>query len=205
MAHKIQQAFHRHYYRRLEAALALTLLVIIALFLLFPRFEVVRREKIKFIGTAITVEEIPVTRQIGAQKPPVRPAVPIPSDDITMPEDITIDDTELDLSRGSSIAGSGLIFEPVQIIQPRPLFEVIPEYPEELQKKGIEGTVKLSLHIDANGSVINVIVIENSTGSEACANAARVAALKGRYIPAKKDGQPTDLWITRTYTFGLQK
>lgn len=186
-------------------SLVVTLLGMILLFSLFPKVKVNRPERIKIISSAITVEEIPVTRQVGAMKPPARPAVPIPSDDIALPDDITIDDTELDFSSASTISGSGLIPEPVQIIQPRPIFEVIPEYPEELQKKGIQGTVKLSLHIDANGRVIHVIVIENSTGSDACANAAREAAIKGRYIPAKKDGQPTDLWITRTYTFGLQK
>jgi len=205
LAQKIQKAFHDRYQRRLEAATVVALGLVISIFVLFPRLKVVRPAKIKFIGTAIVVDEIPVTRQFGAQKPPPRPAVPIPSDDIAIPDDITIDDTELNFSTAASTSGSGLIFEPIRIEQPRPIFEVIPEYPEELQKKGIEGTVKLSLHVDVAGRVINVIVIENTTGSDLCAKAAQEAALKGRYIPAKKDGQPTDLWITRTYTFGLQK
>jgi len=63
----------------------------------------------------------------------------------------------------------------------------------------------LHLHIDKSGQVINVVILENTTESTRCANAAKEAARKGRYIPAKKNGEPTDLWITRTYTFGLQK
>ena len=157
------------------------------------------------IGTVLTVEDIPITRQGTPRKPPPRPVVPIPSEDDLIPDDVTIEDTELTYESFSLSSGSGVPLGQINIFQPRPIFEVIPEYSEDLQKKGIEGAVKLHLHIDRTGRVINVVVLENTTGSSVCANAAKEAALKGRYIPAKKDGKPTDLWISRTYTFGLQK
>jgi len=179
------------------------------LFLIFPRIKVEKPSKIKGIGTAITIEDIPITRQGPARKPPPRPVVPISSEDDIIPDDVTIDATELTFENFSLSPGSGSgtepTLEPINIFQPRPIFEVIPEYSEELQKKGVEGVIKLHLHIDQTGQVVDVIVLENTTGSSVCANAAEEAALKGRYIPAKKDGKPTDFWISRTYTFGLQK
>ncbi len=193
------------YQRVLEKSTIIALILVILIFLMFPRIKVDHPLKMKPLGTSLNFEEIPVTRQGLARKPPPRPVVPIPSEDDVIPNDVTIEDTDLNLDSFSSSSGSGSTLEQITIFQPRPIFEVIPEYPEELQKKGVEGIVKLHLHIDPNGRVIDVIVLENTTNNEVCANAAKVAALKGRYIPAKKDEKTTDLWITRTYTFGLQK
>lgn len=191
----------------IEKASIIALLLVILLFLLFPRIKIRPSVKAEKVITSLTVENIPITRQSTPGKPPPKPVVPIPSEDDLIPDDVTIEDTELTFERllFSSGQGAGDIIGSLQILQPRPIFEVIPEYSEELQKKGIQGVVKLHLHIDQSGQVIDVMVLENSSGSDICANAARSAALKGRYLPAKKNGAPIDLWITRTYTFGLQK
>lgn len=194
------------YQLNLEKASILALLLVILLFILFPKIRINNPVEREGTGTALTVEDIPITRQASPRKPPPRPVVPIPSEDELFPEDITIQDTELTFETYSSLEGSGRrALEQFDVIQPRPVFEVIPEYSEELQKKGIEGRVKLHLHVDKTGQVINVVILENTTESTLCANAAKEAAMKGRYIPAKRNGEPTDLWITRTYTFGLQK
>jgi TonB family protein len=205
LSNQIKNSPHEQYQILLEKSTILALLLVIILFLIFPKIKVDKPIEMKRIGTVLTLEEIPVTRQGSARKPPPRPVVPIPSEDDIIPDDVTIDDTELSFENFASTLGSGSALEPISIFQPRPIFEVIPEYSEDLQKKGIEGVVKLHLHIDQSGQVIDVIILENTTGSAVCANAAKEAALKGRYIPAKKDDKPTDLWIARTYTFGLQK
>lgn len=193
------------YQNALERSTIITLILVILIFFIFPRIKVTKPSKIVTIGTSLTVENIPITRQGSPRKPPPRPVVPIPSEDDIIPDDVTIEDTELTFENFSLSSGSGAPLGQIDIFQPRPIFEVIPEYSEELQKKGIEGLVQLHLHIDQTGRVIDVIVLENTTGSSECAKAATEAALKGRYIPAKKDGKPADLWIARTYTFGLQK
>ena len=189
----------------IEKATILSFCLVILLFLLFPRYKIQRQKPIATIITSLQVEDIPLTRQGAPRQPPPRPVIPIASEDEFYPDDITIEDTEFTFDDYSLAEGSGLATGRIEIFQPRPIFEVIPEYSEELQKQGIEGIVKLHLHIDQFGLVVEVIVLENSTGSAVCANAAKSAALKGRYVPAKKNGQPADLWITRTYTFGLQK
>ena len=189
----------------LEKATILALCLVILIFFLFPQFEIQRQIPIATIITSIQVEDIPITKQGTPRQPPPRPVIPIASEDEFYPEDITIDDTELSFDDLSLAEGLGLAIGRIEIFQPRPVFEVIPEYSEELQKRGIEGIVKLHLHIDQFGHVVDAIVLENTTGSNVCANAAKSAALKGRYVPARKNGQPADLWIIRTYTFGLQK
>jgi TonB family protein len=189
----------------LERATILSFCLVILLFLLFPRYKIQRQKPVATIITSLHVEDIPLTRQGAPRQPPPRPVIPIASEDEFYPDDITIEDTELSFDDYTLGEGSSSALRGTEIFQPRPIFEVIPEYSEELQKQGIEGIVKLHLHIDQFGRVIEVIVLENSTSSAVCANAAKSAALKGRYVPAKKNGQPAELWITRTYTFGLQK
>ncbi len=197
--------FRDQYQVNFEKALILALILVILLFLIFPRIKISQSIEIKGIGTSLTIEDIPITQQGSPRKPPPRPVVPIPSEDDLIPEDVTIEDTELTFEDFSLPQGLGTMIGQINIFQPRPIFEVIPEYSEDLQKKGIEGIVKLHLHIDQSGRVIEVVILENTTGSVVCANAAKDAAIKGRYIPAKKNGKPTNLWILRTYTFGLQK
>ncbi len=205
LSNKNKNPLREQYQIVLQKATVFALVLVIILFVLFPKIKVGNPIKIEGIGTALTVEDIPITRHGTLRKPPPRPVVPIPSEDDLIPDDVTIEDTELTFESFAQSSGSGTAVGQINIFQPRPIFEVIPEYSEDLQKKGIEGLIKLHLHIDQTGQVIDVIILDNTTGSSACAKAAKEAALKGRYIPAKKDGKPTDLWIARTYTFGLQK
>ncbi len=205
MSKKIKNSPGEQYQLLLEKSTILALILVIILFIIFPKIKVGKPIKTPGIGTALTLEDIPITKQGTLRKPPPRPVVPIPSEDDLIPDDVTIEDTELTFETFAQSSGSGALLGEINIFQPRPIFEVIPEYSEDLQKKGIEGLVKLHLHIDQTGNVIDVVILENTTGSPVCARAAKEAALKGRYIPAKKNDKPTDIWIARTYTFGLQK
>ena len=205
MSIKVKNSPSEQYQIVLEKSTILALILVIILFLIFPNIKVGKPNKTEGLGTALTLEDIPITRQGTLRKPPPRPVIPIPSEDDLIPDDVTIEDTELTFENLAQSSGAGTPLGQINIFQPRPIFEVIPEYSEDLQKKGIEGLVKLHLHVDQTGKVIDVIILENTTGSSVCARAAKEAALKGRYIPAKKDGKPADLWIARSYTFGLQK
>lgn len=192
------------YKLNLERSTIIVLCLLIVLFIMFPHFNLEKKDADKVVVATIVAEDIPITHQGAYRKPPLKPAVPIPSEDVLFPEDVTIEETEINYDLPSQQLGTGLPGQ-VAIFQPRPIFEVIPEYSEELQKKGVQGLVKLHIHINEAGSVDEVVILENTTGSSSCAKAAQEAAMKGRYIPARKSGEPTDLWITRTYTFGIQK
>jgi TonB family protein len=61
------------------------------------------------------------------------------------------------------------------------LTRVEPEYPEELQKRSIGGTVRLKVTIAANGSVQNAELLG---GNPVLGDAAMVAVAKWKYAPA---------------------
>lgn len=149
----------------------------------------------------ITVENIPLTRQAQVKPPPPKPTVPIPSDDESIPEDVTIEVTDLpDIFFDDGVPD----FTGLRITPPKPIAWRFPEYPEDEKKKGVHGIVKLSLHIDNTGKVIEVIVLDNTTNSSKCAEAAVEAAYGSRFFPAKENGEAVDTWISQPFRFDVK-
>jgi len=150
----------------------------------------------------IQVNEIPMTRQGVRRPPPPKPALPIPSEEDIIPDDATIEPTTLDLTVASTEepgeVGGG-------ISQPRPLAFVFPQYPEEERKKGVRGVVKVSLEINEEGRVASAMVIENTTGSALCADAALRAALATRFRPARDANGPVTSWLILPYRFDYRR
>lgn len=158
---------------------------------------------------AVMVEHVPVTLQGKRKPPPPRPAVPVPSDNDEIPAEETIEPIDLDYyADNGADGGAGIgdvgIGGPTQV-PPRPIAWVIPEYPKKVRKKGIKGEVKVSIEIDVTGRVIDAVVIENTTGSELCAQSAIKAALASRFIPARENGKPKKDWLIMPYRFDLSK
>lgn len=192
--------------RNLEKGLIFSLLITISVFVLSKRISLQHSFGSKIAIPAIIVEDIPKTRQGIPQKPPERPTIPIPVESDVIPEDAVIEPTDpnfnLDFGHPPEQSGAGSA-EPD--IQPRPIAEVFPEYPEEDLKKGVEGFVKLFLQVDKKGSVVKTVVLDNTTGSKRCADAASEAALKSRFFPARKNNKAVVAWITKIYTFSAAK
>jgi len=97
-----------------------------------------------------------------------------------------------------------------------PIYQVRPEYPEQLRAQGIEGQVVLKLTVDESGFVQDVVVdetiaIENgrrATGSEFKSfDRQAVAAVKRyRYAPRYSSGQPQKTSdVTAKITFALRQ
>jgi TonB family protein len=193
------------YRRRFEVGLIVALSLSVTVFYLMHDWQMIVPQP-KIEPVVLTVENIPQTRQPGARRqPPPRPALPIPSENEAIPEDATIAPTTLDLSIGP-IAAAG-DFDGIgggQTIPPRPLAFVVPEYPEEDRRKEIRGEVKVSLEIDVAGKVVKAIVIENTTGSPRCAEAALRAALASRFLPARNARGPVQYWLIQPYRFDFQ-
>ncbi len=191
----------QNYLKLLETGYVVALLLITVLFHLKP-FRIHHIPEIKRIPVNIVVQDIPVTRQGVFKPPPPKPAVPIPSEDENIPSDETIEVTELNFDN-SPLSMNGYQGASHQFIAARPVAEVIPEYPEEEYKKKVTGLVKLQVLIDKNGRVQDVVIVENTTGSTACARSAREAAFKCRYLPAREGSKPVASWTIRVITFEI--
>lgn len=193
------------YALNLKRALVVTLVSLNLMILFAPGLEVTRDEP-ALPRVLINAENVPRTRQTRRQPPPPKPTVPVPSDDEAIPDDVTIEETDLKYTTIFDFEiGDAPAFAGIKITPPRPIAWVFPEYPDEEKKKGAQGVVKLSIHIDEKGKVTEVVVLDNSTGSEKCQEAAVAAAYGSRFYPAKEGNREIDYWITQPYRFDLKK
>lgn len=74
-------------------------------------------------------------------------------------------------------------------------------YPDSAYRNGIEGNVTLQALIGKDGSVEKVEVLKSNYDifKDAAINAMR----REKFIPAKQNGTPIRIWITRTINFRL--
>ena len=194
------------YYRiAIKKSLIIALSLLIILLLLYPTYNP-KNVKKKIVHINIVVEDIPITKQGIYRPPPPKPAIPIPTEEESVPEDETIEETNLNFDVSPFISsGTYEGFGSLSYIPPRPVAEVIPEYPKGDYKKGITGTVKLHVKINSNGKVVDVVVLENTTSSNRCAEAAMKAAYQCRYIPARRGNKTISCWTTRLIKFDIPK
>ena len=192
----------RDYETRVEKALILSLVLLIVFFVAFKQVRIQRPKPTPVSLKAISVEEVPATRQGARRPPPKRPAVPIPSESEDLPEDETIEQTTLEegsgeqASQGTSVGVGGEVF-----YLPRTIRDVIPEYPEKLRGK-VKGVVRLMLEVGPDGRVRKVLVAENTTGSEVLEKAAVKAAKQCLFWPPRdRNGRPVSVWVPKLYRF----
>ncbi len=101
--------------------------------------------------------------------------------------------------------GSGVGLSRMVLSPPRPIVESFPEYPQSARKAKAQGVVELRVKVDETGKVVQVIVLNNATQNEACAQAAINAAFRSRYRPAQTAAGPDTAWIVRPYRFSLNQ
>jgi TonB family protein len=77
-----------------------------------------------------------------------------------------------------------------------------PEYPAEVRDRGVEGDVILLVYIDEYGRVRNIFV-QSSPGEPALEEAAKEAAYRCEFEPAKKNGEPIGVWYSLVMQFRL--
>mgnify|MGYP002742244847 FL=1 len=96
----------------------------------------------------------------------------------------------------SGRAGGGSIVDGGYIGLPNP------PYPPMSQDEGEEGTVKLEVIVEANGSVSSARVTKSS-GHKRLDNAALNAAKKARYAPKQVDGSPVRTKFKTSFDFRI--
>ena len=180
-------------------------LLVISNFLIFPRFlntlefEDVDRVIIENI-------DIPQTQQIDNTPPPVRPSIPVPSDDEDIADDLTLDELDFDDFNLDAPppppSGPKVIFIPYDD-PPVAITPIKPIYPEIAQEAGIEGVVIVQAFIDAKGRVKETLILKGvpNTGLD---EAAMEAIRKTRFRPAKQRERPVGVWISIPVNFKLK-
>jgi len=201
---KRNKRFHSLHHLRLERALILTLFLLLIFFHALPKRFESKQQKVSSIDLSFRIQDVPSTKQLvkRGRLAPKKPTIPVPAEDPSFPEDATIEETNIEWDIGNALFGNaGITTGKNDTIPPRPLVQVMPEYPNQLRKQKIRGNVRLLVKVGKNGKVKDVVVAENSTGSELCKKIAIKAAYQSRYIPANSRNKSIEMWTTCIYSF----
>jgi protein TonB len=198
-----------------KISLLLTLLLFILAFVVFTEYIPVKYElKREIIVEAVEFDQIE-TAEIEPPKQVARPAVPVEAAEAEVDEDIEIMDTEFDFSappppppppapKQDDQPQEEEIFVAYDT-PPQPIRLVKPEYPEIAKQAGIEGQVLLMVTIGSDGRVKEAKVIKSlQPGPGGLDEAAKDAAMKSVFSPAKQRDKPVAVKITLPFNFTLE-
>jgi len=202
----------KNYIKKLEIGLIGSLIIMTSIFFISKKL-VVTAELQNAEIVSLTVEDIPKTEQAQRALAPSRPTVPIASEDESLPEDATIDFTDLDVEvdppppppppSDDDVESMFVAFDD----PPKPVggFNAIKrnvKYPEVAQRAGLEGTVVLNLRILADGSIGEIRIIQSVMN--AMDKAAEDAVRSVKWIPAKQREEPVAVWYVVPIEFKLR-
>ena len=201
------------YRRNLEIGLVICLAVLVGMFQASKRAEQEIEVQDK-VDLKIEVEEIPQTEQAKRPPAPQRPSIPIESESEDIPEDATIEMTEINLDElppppppPAEEEEETPIFvaydEPPQPIGGFPAIQSKLVYPEIARKAGVEGRVYVNVLIDERGNVIDTKILK-SLGNNGCDEAAVAAIRQVKWKPAKQRDKPVKVWVGIPVVFKLK-
>jgi len=196
------------YRKVLEASLVIAMAILIIVFYSFKKFEA-KYELEKKVDVKIETIEIPQTEQIHRPPPPARPSIPVASEDEDIPDELTIDETEIDFSQPLNQAPPPPPEEDEPIVEfyalsekPEVIKRVEPKYPDLARKAGIEGMVVVKVLIGTKGNVEKVEVVKSHPMLD---DAAVAAAKQFKFKPGKQRDRYVKVWMTIPFTFKLKK
>ncbi len=179
---------------------------------IFPTFDISatagRKDQI-----IIILDDIPETRQIQRPPPPPRPAVPIETESEDVPDDVTIESTDLDFDQAPvdlpppPPPGATAAPEEEEILEfwkveekPKLVKSAKPKYPEIARKAGLEGNVFLRFQVGKNGRVSKIQILK---GQEIFRQSAIDAVAQFVFKPAMQNDKPVGVWMTQRLKFNL--
>lgn len=77
-----------------------------------------------------------------------------------------------------------------------------PPYPRRAERRGLQGTVELRIHVRPDGTVQRVEVVSTS-GHQVLDDAAQTAVLDWRYAPATEDGRAVGRTVSKRIEFQI--
>lgn len=198
--------------RVFEASLVVTLVLLITSFQL-ARQHFFALTPISKVHINIEVADIPVTEQIRRPPPPVRPSIPIPTEEESIPEDVTIASTEIDLSEipppppppeeDNELPIFVAYDEAPQIIGGVAELQRHLKYPQLAVKAGIEGTVVVKVTVGVDGRTEEVEIIDAKPANIGFEESAIAALKQVRWEPAKQRDKKIRVWLTIPVQFEL--
>ncbi|MCK5734700.1 MAG: energy transducer TonB [Candidatus Latescibacteria bacterium] len=203
----------RKYRATFEKCLLVSLALHLTSFSVSRKVTVAAYEPVKQ-QVVIQIEDIPETKQEVKRPPaPKRPAVPIEVESEELPDDVTIETTELDVWEENipppppPAAAEAPPPEDDEIVPfwhvespPELVHAVPPIYPEIARKAQMEGKIFLHLLVGKNGQVEEVKFIK---GPEIFKEAAIKAARQFRFSPALQNDKPVRVWMAIPIDFKL--
>lgn len=207
-----QADLRQKYKKTVELGLVISLVLTLLLFFGFRKWGT-ETEMLDVDLPDIKVEEVPPTEQIKRPPPPARPQVAVPTDDEDIPEDETIDITEINFDEipeppppPKADESSNIFVAYDEAPEPIGGFAAIQrnlEYPEIARKAGIEGRVIVNVLVDVSGRVIETKVLK-SLGHSGCDDAAIKAIRSVKWKPAKQRDRPVKVWVGIPVIFKLK-
>src|SRR5690349_3994203 len=97
-----------------------------------------------------------------------------------------------------AIASAGTVTKPPKLLQ-----AVAPEYPPAALAAGKQAAVKVRIHIDAQGTVTSVDVVDKV--GDGFDEAAVAAAMQYVFEPAEIDGKPGPITVETTINFVIEQ
>lgn len=201
------------YRKALELGFIGALFLVLLMFRAIPELSMAPGE-VKAKSIEIIVKDIPPTEQIKKAPPPPRPSIPIPSESEDIPEDLTIESTELDLSDIPPPPGppadmeSGYQFipydEPPQPIGGYAAIQKNLKYPELARRAGIETSVILGALIDERGNVVKTQILSGAGSKMGFEKAAQDAVMLVKWKPAMQRDRAVKVWIAIPIRFSLR-
>lgn len=205
----------RGYGYRLRNASGIAAVLLVALFLGYPEYEPTVYLQDSPIAVVL-LSDIPATTQRARAPSMPRPQVPISVEGQDVPEDVTIESTELDFDHvavdwdltipgppGGFGMGEGEeeVLEVADIdYKPHPVRIVTPAYPEEARKRRLKGEVMVRLLVEKDGQVSRAEVVRGPKGLQ---KSALAAALQFRFRPGKHQGRVRKVWMVIPIEFKL--
>jgi protein TonB len=202
------------YKKVMELSLVIALAILVVVFQAWKKNEQ-QTQKVDKVDIVINVDEIPQTEQTKRAPAPQRPSIPVESEDEDIPEDATIESTDIDLTElpppppppEEETGGSAQIFvaydEPPHPIGGFAAIQNNLQYPEIARKAGVEGRVVVNVLIDEKGNVVDTKILK-SLGNNGCDEAAIAAIKSVKWKPAKQRDKPVKVWVGIPVVFMLQ-
>ena len=192
-----------------EQALALSFALCAMVFLTYQTFEAQAYQGSGEMRT-IVLEQIPETQQLQRPPPPQRPQVPIATEDESIPDDVTIMTTDIDLTApppppppppGRQQVETPIFYAFEQA--PELIKRVEPRYPDIARRAGVEGVVTLQIVVDEEGNVIDAQVIV-ANPPNIFEQSALDAIIQWKFKPALQRERPVKVSIGQRVEFVLR-